>query len=135
VRRPTAAIDLDDNRVDQARAFGATDAVNNGDTGWKDAVSAMTDGLGVDVAIEAVGVARDLPHGHRARPPGETVANVGVRGTSVELRLQGPVDQRCRDHLVSGVVLHVAQGDVGVQREKVIAESCSGPPVMVVDGL
>jgi alcohol dehydrogenase len=50
------AIDLNDNRVEQAKGFGATDAVNSGRAGWKDAVLAMTDGLGVDVAIEAVGV-------------------------------------------------------------------------------
>src|SRR5512132_3257928 len=50
------AIDLDDNRVEQAKGFGATDAVNSGGAGWRDAVLAMTDGLGVDVAIEAVGV-------------------------------------------------------------------------------
>src|ERR1700689_2938949 len=49
------AIDLDDNRVQEARGFGATDGVNSGDAGWRDQVLAMTDGLGVDVAIEAVG--------------------------------------------------------------------------------
>ena len=43
------AIDLDDNRVEQAKGFGATDGVNSGADGWKDQVLAMTDGLGVDV--------------------------------------------------------------------------------------
>ena len=37
------AIDLDDNRVEQAKGFGATDAVNSGATDWRDAVLAMTD--------------------------------------------------------------------------------------------
>lgn len=82
------AIDLDDNRVDQAKVFGATDAVNNGDTGWKDAVLAMTDGLGVDVAIEAVGVPATFQMATKLVRSGGTVANVGVHGTSVELRLQ-----------------------------------------------
>ena len=50
------AIDLDGNRVQQAKGFGATDGVNSGDADWKDEVLAMTDGLGVDVAIEAVGM-------------------------------------------------------------------------------
>jgi alcohol dehydrogenase len=82
------AIDLDDNRVAQAKVFGATDAVNNGEAGWKDAVLAMTDGLGVDVAIEAVGVPATFQMATELIRPGGTVANVGVHGTSVELKLQ-----------------------------------------------
>jgi alcohol dehydrogenase len=82
------AIDLDDNRIDQAKIFGATDAVNNGDAGWKDAVLAMTDGLGVDVAIEAVGVPATFQMATELIRPEGTVANVGVHGTSVELKLQ-----------------------------------------------
>jgi alcohol dehydrogenase len=82
------AIDLDGNRIDQAKIFGATGAVNNGDAGWKDAVLAMTDGLGVDVAIEAVGVPATFQMATELIRPGGTVANVGVHGTSVELRLQ-----------------------------------------------
>ena len=50
------AIDLDENRLTQARTFGATDSVNSGSAGWMDELMAMTDGLGVDVAIEAVGI-------------------------------------------------------------------------------
>jgi alcohol dehydrogenase len=38
-------------------AFGATDAVNSGAGDWMDKVMGMTDGgLGVDVAVEAVGI-------------------------------------------------------------------------------
>jgi alcohol dehydrogenase len=50
------AIDLDDNRLAHAANFGATDSVNSGSATWKDELMAMTDGLGVDVAIEAVGI-------------------------------------------------------------------------------
>jgi alcohol dehydrogenase len=50
------AIDLDNARLARAKDFGATDTVNSGDTDWKEQVLALTDGLGVDVAIEAVGV-------------------------------------------------------------------------------
>ena len=42
------AIDLDDNRVEHAKDFGATDAVNSGAVEWKGPVLAMTDGRGVD---------------------------------------------------------------------------------------
>jgi alcohol dehydrogenase len=82
------AIDLDDNRVEQAKLFGATDAVNSGTANWMEAVLAMTDGLGVDVAIEAVGLPVTFQMATELIRPGGTVANVGVHGTSVELRLQ-----------------------------------------------
>jgi alcohol dehydrogenase len=82
------AIDLDDNRVEQAKGFGATDGVNSGGAGWRDEVLAMTDGLGVDVAIEAVGVPATFEMATELIRPGGTVANVGVHGKSVELKLQ-----------------------------------------------
>ncbi len=81
------AIDLDDNRLEQARGFGATDAVNSGGSSSKDEVFAMTDGLGVDVAIEAVGIPPTFQMCTELVRPGGTVANVGVHGTSVELKL------------------------------------------------
>ena len=80
------AVDLDDNRVEQAKGFGATDGVNSGGAGWKDEVLAMTDGLGVDVAIEAVPATFQMAA--ELVGAGGTVANVGVHGTSVELKLQ-----------------------------------------------
>jgi len=82
------AVDLDDNRLTQAKTFGATDSVNSGSAGWKDEVLAMTDGLGVDVAIEAVGIPQTFDMATEIIRPGGTVANIGVHGTSVELKLQ-----------------------------------------------
>jgi alcohol dehydrogenase len=82
------AIDLDENRLTQARTFGATDSVNSGSAGWMDELMAMTDGLGVDVAIEAVGIPQTFGMATEIVRPGGTVANVGVHGTSVELKLQ-----------------------------------------------
>ncbi len=82
------AIDLDQNRLEQAKTFGASDGVNSGEAGWKDAVYAMTDGFGVDVAIEAVGVPQTFEMCAELVRPGGTVANVGVHGKSAELRLQ-----------------------------------------------
>ncbi|HEX6514498.1 MAG TPA: zinc-dependent alcohol dehydrogenase family protein [Nocardioidaceae bacterium] len=82
------ALDIDDNRLEQARVFGATDTVNSGDPGWADQVRAMTDGLGVDVAIEAVGIPATFDACTRIVRPGGSVANVGVHGAPVELPLQ-----------------------------------------------
>ena len=82
------AIDLDDNRLEMARKFGATDIVNSGSPDFIDDIIAMTDGLGVDVAIEAVGIPATFDTCIKIIRPGGTIANVGVHGKPVELPLQ-----------------------------------------------
>ncbi len=82
------AIDLDDNRLHLATTFGATDTVNSGESDWHEQVMAMTDGLGVDVAIEAVGLPRTFDMCTTLIRPGGAVANVGVHGAPAELKLQ-----------------------------------------------
>jgi alcohol dehydrogenase len=82
------ALDLDANRRDQAMGFGATDAVDSADQDWVEQVMAMTDGFGVDVAIEAVGIPSTFDACTRIVRPGGSVANVGVHGVPVELALQ-----------------------------------------------
>ena len=82
------AIDLDSNRLEQAQTFGATDAVQSSRPSWRDEVMTMTDGFGVDVAIEAVGIPQTFEMCTELIRPGGTVANVGVHGRSVELKLQ-----------------------------------------------
>jgi alcohol dehydrogenase len=83
------AVDLDQNRLNQAMTFGATDSVNSSIAGWRDELMALTEGgLGVDVAIEAVGVPDTFTMATEIVRVGGTVANVGVHGESVELKLQ-----------------------------------------------
>ncbi len=82
------AIDLDGNRLEQAAGFGATDTVNSAQAGWQDEVLAMTDGLGLDVSIEAVGLPETFEMAADIIRPGGTVANVGVHGAPAELKLQ-----------------------------------------------
>ena len=81
------AIDLDDSRLKRAADFGATDTVNSGDSDWKAQVLALTDGQGVDVAIEAVGVTQTFTMATEIVRPGGSVANIGVHGKPVELAL------------------------------------------------
>lgn len=81
------AVDLDANRVEQAKRFGATDGVVASDAGWKEQVFALTDGLGVDVAIEAVGVPATWDMSLDIVRPGGHVANVGVHGAPVTFKL------------------------------------------------
>ena len=81
------AIDLDGARLQRAGDFGATDTVNSGDKDWKDQVMSLTDGLGVDVAIEAVGLPGTFTMATEIVRPGGNVANIGVHGQAVELKL------------------------------------------------
>ncbi len=81
------AIDLDANRAELALQFGATHAVVSSDSDWREQVMALTDGLGVDVAIEAVGIPRTWDMAVEMVRPGGHVANVGVHGAPVEFPL------------------------------------------------
>ena len=81
------AIDLDANRVEQAKRFGASDGIVSSDADWKEQVIALTDGLGVDVAIEAVGVPATWDMTLAIVRPGGHVANVGVHGKPVTFPL------------------------------------------------
>lgn len=81
------AIDIDANRVEQAKRFGASDGVVSSDSDWKDQVMALTDGLGVDVAIEAVGIPATWDMSLAIVRPGGHVANVGVHGKPVSFPL------------------------------------------------
>lgn len=83
------AVDLDDNRLEVARSFGATDTVNSRDAeAALKQIYAMTDGVGVDVAIEAVGLPATFDLCQKMIAPGGHVANVGVHGKPVELHLE-----------------------------------------------
>lgn len=82
------AVDPDANRRETAIAFGASDAVDPREADWKERVLALTDGWGVDVAIEAVGVPATFRMCTDIVRPGGNVANIGVHGRPVELQIQ-----------------------------------------------
>ncbi len=86
-------IDLDDNRLAVARRFGATSTVNSADGKAAAAVMKMTEGRGVDTAIEAVGVAATFELCAQIVAPGGTIANIGVHGTKVDLHLENLWDR------------------------------------------
>jgi alcohol dehydrogenase len=82
------AIDLDDNRLDVARQFGATATINANDGQAAAAVLKMTDGRGADTVIEAVGIAATFELCEAIVAPGGVIANIGVHGTQVALHLE-----------------------------------------------
>jgi alcohol dehydrogenase len=74
------AIDKADTRLEAAKMFGADVTVNNGRENALEAVQALTDGLGADVAIEAVGLPATFELAATLIRPGGRVANIGVHG-------------------------------------------------------
>src|ERR1700694_4360834 len=81
-------IDLDDKRLAVAKKFGATALVNSADGRAAQKVLDLTEGAGVDVAIEAVGVPATFDICQAIVAAGGHIANVGVPGKAVELHLE-----------------------------------------------
>lgn len=87
------AVDPDPARLARATEFGATDSLRVAPDESPDEVAEglrylTDDGLGVDVAIEAVGVPSTFTTCVEAVRPGGHVAIVGVHGVPVEFALQ-----------------------------------------------
>jgi alcohol dehydrogenase len=82
------AIDLADTRLEAAKQFGADVTVNNGREDPVAIVRQLTDGLGADVAIEAVGTPQTFELATALVRPGGHVANVGVHGEPATLHLE-----------------------------------------------
>src|SRR6202046_3171714 len=81
-------IDLDDNRLEIARRFGATTSINSADGKAVETIMKMTGKRGVDTAIEAVGIPATFELCEKIIGAGGIIANVGVHGTKVALHLE-----------------------------------------------
>ena len=82
------AVDTDRGRLQLAKSFGADVVVDNGHEDALEVVRSLTDGLGADVAVEAVGVEATFTLATTLVRPGGTVANVGVHGAPTTLHLE-----------------------------------------------
>jgi alcohol dehydrogenase len=82
------AIDLTSARLDAAKQFGADITINSRDDDPVARVMELTDRLGADVAIEAVGVPETFELCTQLVRPGGHVANVGVHGKAATLHLE-----------------------------------------------
>ena len=81
-------IDLDDGRLAKAKEFGADVTINNGREDAVKRVMELTGGLGVDVAVEAVGVPTTFELAAELIRAGGKLANVGVHGKPVTLHME-----------------------------------------------
>lgn len=86
-------IDLDDNRLEVAKRFGATTCINSAGGNTVETVMAITGKHGVDTAIEAVGIPATFELCEKIVAPGGTIANIGVHGTKVDLHLENLWDR------------------------------------------
>jgi len=81
-------IDLDDKRLAVAKELGATTLINSSDGRAAHRVLDLTEGAGVDVVIEAVGIPATFNICQAIVAAGGRIANVGVHGKPVELHLE-----------------------------------------------
>lgn len=81
-------IDPDENRLEMASKFGATQLINPGSTDAIARVMELSGKKGVDVAIEAVGIPETFELCEAIIAPGGHIANIGVHGKSAELHLE-----------------------------------------------
>ncbi|MFE5585548.1 zinc-dependent alcohol dehydrogenase family protein [Kitasatospora sp. NPDC056531] len=82
------AVDLAQSRLDAAKRFGADTTLTVAEATPEAVRELSRDGLGVDVAIEAVGVPESFELCTRLVRPGGRVANVGVHGEPAVLHLE-----------------------------------------------
>ena len=81
-------IDPNRNRLEVAEKFGATAVISETDGRAVDKVLGLTEGRGVDCAIEAVGVPDSFVLCENIVAPGGIIANIGVHGAKADLHLE-----------------------------------------------
>ncbi|MDE0656068.1 MAG: S-(hydroxymethyl)mycothiol dehydrogenase [Acidimicrobiaceae bacterium] len=80
-------VDIDDRKLEWARAFGATHTINSSEGDPVEAIKALTGGNGVDVAIEAIGLPVTYRQAFEARDLAGTVVLVGVPHPDMTIEL------------------------------------------------
>jgi S-(hydroxymethyl)mycothiol dehydrogenase len=83
------AVDVDDRKLDWARGFGATHAINSRQADPVEGIRELTGGFGADVVIEAIGRPETYQQAFYGRDLAGTVVLVGV--PTPEMRLDLPL--------------------------------------------
>ena len=83
------AVDIDDQKLEWAKGFGATHTVNSREVDAVEAIQGITGGNGADVCIEAVGLPQTYEQAFFARDLAGTVVLVGV--PNPEMRIELPL--------------------------------------------
>ena len=90
------AVDPDDGRLKLAREAGATDAINPAAGGAVEAIQALTEGRGADLALECVGATEPVRTAIGGVRKGGSVTLVGNVSPQIELPLQSVVSRQIR---------------------------------------
>jgi S-(hydroxymethyl)mycothiol dehydrogenase len=85
--RTIIGIDIDQRKLELARAFGATHTINSLEADPVEAVRALTGGNGADVCIEAVGKSSVMEQAFYARDLAGTLVQVGVPDPTMRVDL------------------------------------------------
>jgi S-(hydroxymethyl)mycothiol dehydrogenase len=85
--RTIIAVDLDPQKLEWAKDFGATHTVNASSEDPVEAIRALTDGNGADVCIEAVGRPEVMQQAFFARDLAGTLVQVGVPAPDMKIDL------------------------------------------------
>jgi S-(hydroxymethyl)mycothiol dehydrogenase len=85
--RRVIAVDIDARKLEWARGFGATHTVNSRETDPVEAIRELTDGVGADVVVEAVGLPETYRQAFFARDLAGTLVQVGVPSPEASIEL------------------------------------------------
>jgi alcohol dehydrogenase len=96
-------VDLDEARLATARKLGAHATVNSSATDAREQLLSLTNGLGFDSVIEAVGIPATFALCQELVAIGGRIANVGVHGAVVNLHLEKLWDRNISESFVCRV--------------------------------
>lgn len=82
------AIDNNPHRLETAKELGATHTLNNSENTAVQQILDMTDNVGVDVVIEAIGIPAGWDMSQKLVRPGGNIAVLGVHGKSAPINLE-----------------------------------------------
>ena len=99
-------VDGDDNRIAMARQMGVDVVIDYRKADVIDGIRQLTGGIGVDVAIEALGTQQTFENALRVLRPGGTLSSIGVYSTTLQVPYEafaaGLGDQRIVTSLCPG---------------------------------
>ena len=89
-------VDIADHKLEAARRFGATHTVNASEEDTAETLVAMTGGMGVDLAVEAIGHPQTVATAVRSLRRGGTAVQVGIApyGTEMSVDMTLLLDER-----------------------------------------
>ncbi len=109
------AVDIQPQKLEFARAFGATDVVTAAEEDPVAAIRRLTDGVGVDYAFEALGNPRTIRQGYEALRKGGTLTVAGMAPDGVDLSVNA-LSLAAQEKIIRGSRFGSARSTVDIPR-------------------